>query len=95
MSLFFDWKSLKEKNKGFTFDDVLIVPKKSEVRSRKIPTLESSLTKNIKIQTPLISANMDTVTEFDMALAMNQTGAFGILHRFMSIEDQVSQVQRL
>lgn len=95
MSLFFDWKELKEKNKGYTFDDVLIVPKKSEVRSRKVPNLESSLTKRKKITTPIISANMDTVTEFDMAFAMHQVGAFGILHRFMSIDDQIKQVQKL
>lgn len=89
MELMFNWKQVKSRGRGLTFDDVLIVPSKSEVRSRREPSLRSQLTKNKTIETPIISANMDTVTEADMAIAMDQLGAVGILHRFVSIEEQV------
>lgn len=95
MSLFFQWKDIKSRGKGLTFDDVLIVPAKSEVRSRRDPSLASHLTKKVTIDMPIISANMDTVTEFDMAYAMDQLGGVGILHRFISIEEQASQARRL
>lgn len=93
--LFFNWKDIKNRGRGLTFDDVLIVPSKSDVRSRRDPILTSQLTKSVTIEAPIISANMDTVTEAKMAIAMDQQGAFGILHRFMSIEDQVSQIHRV
>ena len=89
MDLTFSWKQIKTRGRGLTFDDVLLMPKKSEIKSRREPDLESYLTKNLKIKTPIISANMDTVTEDKMATAMNQVGAVGILHRFVSIADQV------
>lgn len=95
MSLFFNWKEIKNRGKGLTFDDVLLIPCKSEVRSRRDPSLKTRLTRNIEIQTPIISANMDTITESDMAIAMDQMGCIGILHRFMSIEEQVSHVQKM
>ncbi len=56
---------------GLTFDDVLIMPKKSEIRSRKDPSLRSRLTKTKFLETPIISANMDTITESPMAIAMH------------------------
>ncbi|MNK01118.1 Inosine-5'-monophosphate dehydrogenase [compost metagenome] len=93
--LMFNWKDIKNRGKGLTFDDVLIVPARSDVRSRRDPKLTSKLTKNISIETPIISANMDMVTEYDMAYAMNQLGGVGILHRFLSIEDQAAQARRL
>ena len=95
MSLMFNWKDVKSRGKGLTFDDVLIIPARSDVRSRREPQLTSQLTKNIRIETPIISANMDTITEFDMAYAMNQLGGLGILHRFLSIEEQAQQALRL
>ncbi len=91
----FNWKQIRSRQRGLTFDDVLLMPKKSDVRSRKDPDLSSQLTKNIRIDRPFISANMDTITESDMAIAMHQSGAIGILHRFMSIEQQVQQVRAL
>ena len=91
----FDYKQIKFRGRGLTFDDVLVVPCKSEVRSRKDPILGSQLTKKIKIATPIISANMDTVSESAMCIAMDQLGAFGILHRFMSIEAQCREVQKI
>ncbi|MFS4459706.1 guanosine monophosphate reductase [Bdellovibrio sp. HCB2-146] len=95
MSLMFNWKDIKNRGKGLTFDDVLIMPAKSDIRSRRDPRLTSKLTKNLTIETPIISANMDTVTEYDMAFAMNQLGATGILHRFYTIEEQATQAARL
>ena len=93
--LMFNWKQIKERGRGLTFDDVLVIPAKSEVRSRRDPVLTSRLTKNLNFETPIISANMDTVTEAEMAIAMDQLGAFGILHRFMSVEEQVAQARRV
>lgn len=90
--LIFNWTEIKNRGRGMTFDDVLIVPAKSDVRSRRDPVLTSRLTRQIEIETPVVSANMDTVTESKMAIAMHRLGAFGILHRFMSIDDQVKEV---
>lgn len=95
MELLFNWKNIQARGRGLTYDDVLIIPSKSDVRSRKDPDLSTRLTKNIRIKTPFISANMDTVTEVDMAAAMDELGGFGILHRFMPIDEQVRQVQIL
>jgi len=95
MSLIFDWKDIKNRSKGLTFNDVLIIPAKSQVRSRKDPSLQTQLTKNIKIERPFISANMDTVTEWEMADAMKQLGAFAIIHRFMTVGEQVDQIKKL
>lgn len=95
MNLIFDWSGIKSRHRGLTFDDVLIVPAKSDVRSRRIPELKSQLTKNITLDIPIVSANMDTITEYDMALAMHELGGLGILHRFMTIEEQVVQVNQL
>lgn len=92
--LIFPWSEIKNRGRGLTFDDALIVPARSDVRSRRDPLLATQLTKKIRIDAPLISANMDTVTEAEMAIAMGKLGGFGILHRFLSIEDQVSQVRR-
>lgn len=95
MTLMFNWKDIKNRGKGLTFDDVLIVPARSDVRSRRDPQLTSKVTKNFSIETPIVSANMDMVTEYDMAFAMNQLGGMGILHRFLSIDEQAAQARRL
>lgn len=95
MELMFNWQDLKLRGRALTYDDVLIVPQKSDVRSRRQPELTTRLTKKISINMPFVSANMDTVTESPMAIAMNYAGAFGILHRFMSITDQVSHVEKM
>ncbi len=71
------------------------MPSKSEIRSRKDPHLDSQLTKKIKIKTPIISANMDTITDFDMAVAMDEVGAVGILHRFSTVEDQATAIRKM
>ncbi len=81
--------------KGLTFDDVLLIPKRSSISSRNDVDTCSYLTPSIKLQIPIISANMDTVTEAKMAIAMARAGGIGILHRFMTIEQQVRQVERV
>ncbi|NCN42315.1 guanosine monophosphate reductase [bacterium] len=85
---------LLKSNTAYTYDDVLMVPQRSEVKSRKDPSLQTKLTQKITLEMPFISANMDTVTEHPMMIAMNQLGGIGILHRFMSIEDQVEEVKK-
>lgn len=93
MSLFFNWRQISHRSRGLTFNDVLIVPNKSEVRSRKDPVLSTRVTKKRGLEIPIISANMDTITESGMAIAMGRLGGLGILHRFMSIEEQVLQTR--
>jgi len=95
MALMFNWQKIKERDHGLTFDDVLIIPAKSEVRSRRDPSLRSRLTKTKFIETPIISANMDTVTESKMAIAMNKLGGLGVLHRFMNIDQQVTEIEKV
>lgn len=79
---------------GLTFDDVLIVPNYSEVLPRQANTT-SRLTREYKIPLPILSAAMDTVTEYLMAIAMAQHGGMGILHKNMTIDRQASQVRRV
>lgn len=93
--LMFNWNDIKNRGRGLTFDDVLLLPMRSDIRSRREPSLKSQLTKKITIETPIISANMDTVTEYDMAYTMNQLGGIGILHRFLSIDEQAEQAKKL
>jgi len=80
---------------GLTFDDVLLVPQRSSIQSRKDVSTASWLVPGIRLSIPIISSNMDTVTETRMAIAMAQFGGMGILHRFMSIEQQTDCVLRV
>ncbi len=81
--------------RGLTFDDVLLVPKRSSVLSRQGVDTSTCLTPQIRLHIPIVSANMDTVTEARMAIAMARSGGLGIIHRFMSIEKQVRQVSKV
>jgi IMP dehydrogenase len=83
------------KEKGLTFDDVLLVPTRSSIFSRKDVSTSTRLTRTIELNIPVISANMDTVTEEAMAIAMAENGGIGIIHRFMSIESQVKQIRNV
>jgi len=79
---------------AYTFDDVLLVPNKSEILPRDV-SLVTYLTKKIKLNIPLMSAGMDTVTESRMAIAMAREGGIGIIHKNMSIERQAIEVDRV
>ncbi len=79
---------------GLTFDDVLLLPAKSEVLPRGID-LTTMLTRNIKINIPIVSAAMDTVTETDLAIAIAREGGIGIIHRAMDPEKQASEIDKV
>ncbi|WP_025209953.1 IMP dehydrogenase [Hippea sp. KM1] len=79
---------------GLTFDDVLLLPNKSEILPKDVD-VSASLTERLILKTPIISAAMDTVTEYRMAIAMARHGGLGIIHKNMSIEEQVRQVRRV
>ncbi len=79
---------------GITFDDVLLVPAYSEVIPNEV-NLETKLTNKIKLNIPLMSASMDTVTEYRMAIAMARQGGIGIIHKNMSIEQQAEEVDKV
>ncbi len=79
---------------AYTFDDVLLVPNKSEVLPHQV-SLKTKLTRTITLNIPLMSASMDTVTESKMAIAMAREGGIGIIHKNMPIEDQAKEVDRV
>ncbi len=95
LSLTFSASELLCRGKGFTYDDVCLVPKRSSISSRSHPLLTSRLTRNHTIDLPLISSNMDTISEKEMCQSMAKLGAVGSLHRFMSMEEQVAQVHAI
>ncbi|MBS4201437.1 IMP dehydrogenase [Bacillus sp. FJAT-49732] len=87
------WES-KFAKEGLTFDDVLLIPAKSEVLPKDV-SLRVELTNTLKLNVPIISAGMDTVTESEMAISMARQGGLGIIHKNMSIEQQAEQVDKV
>ncbi|WP_170005861.1 IMP dehydrogenase [Bacillus fonticola] len=87
------WES-KFQKEGITFDDVLLVPARSDVLPRDV-SLQVQLAEKVKLNVPMISAGMDTVTEAEMAIGMARQGGLGIIHKNMSIEQQAEQVDRV
>ena len=81
-----------EINKALTFDDVLLVPKYSEILPSEVNT-SITLSSNLKLKIPLLSSAMDTVTESKMAIAMAQNGGLGVIHRNLSVDEQLKQVE--
>ncbi|NWG06334.1 MAG: IMP dehydrogenase [Chloroflexi bacterium] len=80
---------------ALTYDDVLLVPQYSNVDSRRILSTKTRLTKKIELQIPIVSANMDVVTESEMAITMAREGGIGMIHRFMTIAEQARQIARV
>jgi IMP dehydrogenase len=79
---------------GLTFDDVLLIPAYSEILPREVD-ISSMFSRNIMINTPIVSAAMDTVTEADLAIAIAQEGGIGVIHKNMSIDKQASQIKKV
>jgi IMP dehydrogenase len=79
---------------GLTFDDVLLIPRRAHVHPREID-VSTQLTRNIRLNIPLVSAPMDTVTESSLAIALAQEGGIGVIHRNLSIEDQAREVHKV
>ncbi len=82
------------KTEGLTFDDVLLVPAYSEVLPREVD-ITSKFTRNIRLNTPIVSAAMDTVTEAELAIAIAREGGIGVIHKNMSIAAQAAQVRKV
>src|SRR3989441_1634343 len=87
--------SHQEFRTGLTYDDVLLVPKYSEIKSRKDVSTTTRFSRNISMSIPIVSANMDTVTESSMAIALARLGGIGVIHRFLSVADQVAEVSKV
>jgi len=84
----------KIKKQGLTYDDVLLVPDYSEILPRKV-SIQSKFTKNISLKVPIASAAMDTVTEFEMGIAIAQEGGIGVLHKSMTIQQQALHARKV
>ena len=80
---------------ALTFDDVLLSPRRSSIRSRHAVHTRTCFSRNIALAAPIVSANMDTVTEFGMARAIARLGGIGVIHRFMTVERQAAEVRRV
>jgi IMP dehydrogenase len=81
--------------KGYSFEDVLIVPKYNKIISRKEVSTKTKVTRNHEIDIPILVANMDTTCEAKMAIAIGKLGGLGVIHRFNTIKDQANQVKQV
>jgi IMP dehydrogenase len=80
---------------ALSYDDVLLVPRRSSIRSRRDVDVATRFTRRLRLSVPVVSANMDTVTESEMAITMARAGGLGIIHRFLTVERQVGEVARV
>ncbi|MGA7730360.1 MAG: IMP dehydrogenase [Chloroflexia bacterium] len=80
---------------ALSYDDVLLVPQRTSVTSRRNVSTATSLSRNVRLNIPIVAANMDTVTEHDMAIEMARQGGIGIIHRFLTITAQADEVRRV
>ena len=87
------WET-KFAREGYTFDDVLLIPARSEVLPNDVD-LAVELAPNLKLNIPILSASMDTVTDADMAIAMARQGGLGVIHKNMSVEAQANEVRKV
>ncbi|HEU0166556.1 MAG TPA: IMP dehydrogenase, partial [Chloroflexota bacterium] len=85
----------REPSLALTYDDVLLVPRRSRVASRRDVSTCTQFSRRIQLATPIVSANMDTVTEGEMAIAMARLGGIGVVHRFMSVAQEVAEVRKV
>ena len=81
--------------RGYSFNDVLISPKYNKIVSRRDVKFETRVTKNYKLDIPILAANMDTICESEMAIALGRLGGLGVIHRFLSISDQAEQIKKV
>jgi len=81
--------------KGYSYTDVLIVPKYNKVRSRRDVKFKTKITRNYSIDIPIIAANMDTVCEAHMAITLGRMGGLGVIHRFLTIENQQEEIRKV
>jgi len=81
--------------KGYSFDDVLIIPKYNKIRSRREVSFKTKVTKNYELEIPLVVANMDTICEAEMAITVGKLGGLGVVHRFNTIEEQTQQIRQV
>lgn len=87
-------RNINEVREGLTFDDILLIPAFSDVLPRNVK-LKSKFTRNISVNTPIISSAMDTVTESSLAIAIAQSGGIGVIHKNMSINEQALEVRKV
>jgi len=87
-------RKIQEAKLGYTYDDLLLIPNASYVEAKNVNT-EIKLSKDIKLNIPIVSAAMDTVTESELAIALAREGGIGVIHRNMTLEDQVRQVKKV
>jgi IMP dehydrogenase len=91
----YERQSMQDVPLALSYDDVLLVPQRSTIKSRRDVDTSAYLSRNIKLNIPVVSANMDTVTEAQMATEMARQGGIGIIHRFLPIEAQADEVRRV
>ncbi|MBI5391956.1 IMP dehydrogenase, partial [Candidatus Woesearchaeota archaeon] len=86
---------VQEIKEALTYEDVLLIPNYSTISSRKHVDISTHLTPKIKLNIPMVSGNMESVTESKMAIAMARLGGIGIIHRYMTVQDQVNEILKV